>query len=1493
MPRYHFLALLGFVASTLKAASQSIDAPSKVKQLEGRIIVRYATSGSDALPPLAERVKRLETIPGVTRAEALHGLHMAVVACESQEGEHALMDVLNGHKDVEMAVPDTWMRSFGDLAKEDAESSLCLAHPSCKALGLAGECCPTADGVRLGCCSQPPSKPAKGDKLHVREHGLSTIVLHSFHGHYVRAHSNGRVALQSNETIPHEDTKFFVVSHPDGTVSLKTRHGTYLVAMNSGSVAAWHRGHELADDWEKFHLVYHKDGRVSLRSHATDMYITAEHPATGKPPGELVGNRETADDWEKFTVKVHHGQDTKIPDDANFSKLWGMDHFGDRDIDAVEAWKMFTGDSSRGIVVAVIDTGIDYTHPDLKDRMWVNPNEIPDNGIDDDNNGIVDDVHGADFANSDGDPMDDQMHGTHCSGTIAGSGNNGLGVAGVTWQGVRLMALKFLSASGGGRTSDAIKALNYAVAMGARLTSNSWGGGGSSSAMRVAIERAERAGMLFVAAAGNEASNNDEVGSYPANYPSSSIISVASTTFKGKLSSFSNYGETMVDVAAPGSQILSSVPNGKYASLSGTSMACPHVSGLAALVWLYRPRLSAHQVKEIILNSAVKQHSLKGSSATEGIINARRALALASAYEAPVPPLHGPRKLAFQDVDLKVGRIGGILTITAATNEIDVDYYNVHLLSIAGVLMHSIARVNATGAKELTVELNGSLVMPLYVKGFAVVAGNASAEAGIASAATVDIEDNGVPDCGPRSVSWGGDADGRVGFVAGALRVQRAVNEHSVSHYNVYWQKGSKRGALIGKVPGIGFMTPACQGDCDLLNMSNSGGIYEFHRGAYGNNENAKISLSGPALVTVTSFLTEKDYDILEIGSHRLSGTSMHMPLTVSLPAGPATIKWSSDRSETEGGWAFQVHQLGDEAELELPNMQPPSWTVEAVAAYHGHEGPDAAAVTISDFDSATMPPSAAFAPRAVRFKDTDVAHHRVAGMVEILTSQRAELKDIVTSYHLVLEDASGNQAGEQNWFAAAAENSSATIRVPIESMELPAEAVRLVVRAQSAVGESVTSTSTKIGDLVRCAPLSVNFSGDVEPSEGIISGNLTIQPASDPTDIAAYAVYFANGTTKTSLLGRVAAPLENKAVVFHVHAYYQAGQRLLVVSVYRDGSEMEDGAYAEVKDWIRAASQERRLNGDQREDKNRPVEPWLRHRRQPAWNEIQTLWTAQPPVKNAGALPMLKAGPVRSSSDDLKLLGTMTIPGLVASLAPVADDEEQLYMPMATEERINLRDGLAEALPGVRSQQVKLTRGQALTGDAAAAGVVPATGAGRRLSSGIQKAFQQNAASLVVDFEVVPPAALAGIAGRQAFLDRVEAHLILLSQSGSATAQLDAILTERLQRAGTVLPKGGLRTLVSEPRLVAPKKQGESVLASAMTTGRHLAESPLDFLPEAVTDEDEDTQESTRASLAAAAAAALGAAGCIVATAALRNRGKSQQQGDAVALESVSVRDQ
>jgi serine protease len=199
-----------------------------------------------------------------------------------------------------------------------------------------------------------------------------------------------------------------------------------------------------------------------------------------------------------------------VPNDPMFPQLWGMPQ-----IKATNAWDRATG--SDDIVVCVIDTGVDYNHPDLAGNMWTNPGEVPGNGVDDDGNGYVDDVHGYDFVNNDGDPMDDHGHGTHCSGTIGGIGNNGVGVAGVNWK-VRIMALKFLSASGGGSTADAIDAVNYSVQMGVRVSNNSWGGGGYSAALYDAINAGKTVGQLFCAAAGNDTNDNDANPSYPASY---------------------------------------------------------------------------------------------------------------------------------------------------------------------------------------------------------------------------------------------------------------------------------------------------------------------------------------------------------------------------------------------------------------------------------------------------------------------------------------------------------------------------------------------------------------------------------------------------------------------------------------------------------------------------------------------------------------------------------------------------------------------------------------------------------------------------------------------------------------------------------------------------------------------------------------------------------------------------------------------------------------
>ncbi|MBI1249468.1 S8 family serine peptidase [bacterium] len=315
-----------------------------------------------------------------------------------------------------------------------------------------------------------------------------------------------------------------------------------------------------------------------------------------------------------------------VPNDPSYSSTYGI-----QKIDAPQAWDKTTGSDS--VVVGIIDTGVDYTHPDLVNNIWTNPGEIAGNGIDDDHNGFVDDVHGFDFVNNDGDPMDDNFHGTHVAGTIAAQGNNSKGVSGVAWN-TSIMALKFLSASGTGYTSDAVRAINYATMMrtqygvNIRVLNNSWGGGGYSASLESAIQASAAADILFVAAAGNDGTNNDTSAHYPSDYNSDNIISVAATDSNDNLASFSNYGATSVDIAAPGVGIYSTVPGGYYASMSGTSMATPHVSGVAALAFAYDPTATAAEVKDAILHGGDLISGLSGKVASGMRLNAAGTLDL-------------------------------------------------------------------------------------------------------------------------------------------------------------------------------------------------------------------------------------------------------------------------------------------------------------------------------------------------------------------------------------------------------------------------------------------------------------------------------------------------------------------------------------------------------------------------------------------------------------------------------------------------------------------------------------------------------------------------------------------------------------------------------------------------------------------------------------------------------------------------------------------------
>ncbi len=323
------------------------------------------------------------------------------------------------------------------------------------------------------------------------------------------------------------------------------------------------------------------------------------------------------------------------PDDPSYGSLWGMNNAGqtggsiDADIDAPEAWDVTTG--SRDIIVAVIDTGIDYNHPELAANMWTNAAELNGiSGVDDDANGIVDDIYGARWTSgtgvaTNGNPFDDHFHGTHVAGTIGALGNNTLGVVGVNWN-VSLMALKFLNSAGSGTTADAIAAVDYAVAQGAHLTSNSWGGGAFSIALKNAIDAAGAAGQLFVAAAGNSARNADISPMYPAAYDSPTILSVAAINHLDERSWFSNWGALSVDLAAPGSDILSTSPGGTYRTISGTSMATPHVSGVAALVLSRNPALPVLELKQKLMDSVELIPSMAGLTVTGGRVNAAKAI---------------------------------------------------------------------------------------------------------------------------------------------------------------------------------------------------------------------------------------------------------------------------------------------------------------------------------------------------------------------------------------------------------------------------------------------------------------------------------------------------------------------------------------------------------------------------------------------------------------------------------------------------------------------------------------------------------------------------------------------------------------------------------------------------------------------------------------------------------------------------------------------------
>jgi hypothetical protein len=425
------------------------------------------------------------------------------------------------------------------------------------------------------------------------------------------------------------------------------------------------------------------------------------------------------------------------PNDPSFHQQWGLDNFGqtvngsagtaDADIDAEEAWSVTHGSAS--VVVGVLDTGLDPTHPDLAGNVWVNPGEdcagCRTDGLDNDANGYVDDWRGWDFVNNDNNPSDDNGHGSHVAGIIGAVGNNGVGVTGVNWD-VELMPLKFLDAAGSGTTADAVEALLYATKNGADLTNNSWAAAPFSQAMLDAIEQADVAGSLFVAAAGNDGLDRDTYTDYPAAYDAPNIIVTAATDGNDARAWFSGYGARTVDLGAPGVNVYSTWRLGNYKYASGTSMATPHVAGAAALAKAAFPAASDLGVKALLLRTSDANASLAGRTTTGGRLNANRA---ATCSEEPLVWLESPapgftvsvgRSVALRAIATKCADPEGV-TVTAEANGQSVEltsrgdgfYTGMHTPTDAGPLTLTVSAT--TGALTDSRSVSGSALRTVAI----------------------------------------------------------------------------------------------------------------------------------------------------------------------------------------------------------------------------------------------------------------------------------------------------------------------------------------------------------------------------------------------------------------------------------------------------------------------------------------------------------------------------------------------------------------------------------------------------------------------------------------------------------------------------------------------------------------------------------------------------------------------------------------------------------
>ena len=616
----------------------------------------------------------------------------------------------------------------------------------------------------------------------------------------------------------------------------------------------------------------------------------------------------------------------KATNDTYYNLLYAIDNSGqavaglsgtpDADMDVLEAWNIQTGDPE--LIIAVIDEGVVWDHPDLANNMWVNTGEIAGNGADDDGNGFVDDVYGYDFYDNDGDPRDEGGHGTHVAGTICAEANNNEGIVGVVQQ-CRIMALRFLGPQGG-TTSGGIASLDYAVQMGATISNNSWGGGGFSQALYDSIAAARDADHVFLAAAGNDGTNNDNIPHYPSNYNLPNVISVAATDNNDLRASFSNYGATSVDIGAPGVDIASTytpmdgtVP---YSYLSGTSMATPNVTGVVALIRSEFPDWNYQQVIDHLYATARPAGSMAGITTTGAIANAEAAMA---GGEPPTPPLAPSDLSASATSDTAI-------SLTWADNS---DNESVFVVERDGQALSATASANATSFED-----TGLAGATPY--GYRIKARNSAGDSAWSNVA------DATTDTPPpyQTVLASSEATLAGTLVAGSYirtfdldgsleqireRESGGKRNRRYSYMDHQWSLASPSGAASLSV--TGYSGNSSDGDRFELSYSTGGGFTFFCELPIGSSSTCSTGFEMPSAGTVTVRVTDTNQargaralDSVFIDQIQMLVESNTGPVTLPLAPtalsgdastpGQITLNWA-DNADNETSYSVQRSDIG------------------------------------------------------------------------------------------------------------------------------------------------------------------------------------------------------------------------------------------------------------------------------------------------------------------------------------------------------------------------------------------------------------------------------------------------------------------------------------------------------------------------------------------------------------------------------------------------------